>query len=61
MGRSFLPEFNEGSAVISAVAKPGVSIEVNNELGNLMERELLKIPEVNGTARRTGRGELDEH
>lgn len=61
MGRSFLPEFNEGSAVISAVAKPGVSLEVNNELGNLMERELLKIPEVTGTARRTGRGELDEH
>ena len=60
-GRSFLPDFNEGSAVISAVTAPGVSLDVSDELGNLMERELLAIPEVTGTARRTGRGELDEH
>lgn len=61
MGQSFLPEFNEGSAVVSAVAKPGVSLEVNDRLGDMMEKELLKVPEVTGTARRTGRGELDEH
>lgn len=61
MGRSFLPEFNEGSAVVSAVAKPGVALEVNDRLGDLMEKELMKVPEVTGTARRTGRGELDEH
>ena len=60
-GRSLLPDFNEGSAVISAVTAPGVSLDVSDELGNLIERELLAIPEVTGTARRTGRGELDEH
>lgn len=61
MGRSFLPDFNEGSAVISAVTNPGTSLDVSDKLGNLMECELMKVPEVTGTARRTGRGELDEH
>ncbi|MDR2292412.1 MAG: CusA/CzcA family heavy metal efflux RND transporter [Prevotellaceae bacterium] len=61
MGQSFLPEFNEGALTISAVTKPGISLEENNKLGNLIESELMKIPEITSTARRTGRGELDEH
>ena len=61
MGRSFLPEFNEGSLTISAISKPGISLDDSNVLGNLIETELLAIPEVVSTARRTGRGELDEH
>lgn len=61
MGRSFLPEFNEGSLTLSVVTPPGTSLDETNKVGNYIEKMLLAVPEVTSTARRTGRGELDEH
>src|SRR5215831_1880045 len=61
MGRSFLPEFNEGSLTVSAVTIPGTSLDESDQLGAALERILLTVPEVVSTARRTGRAELDEH
>jgi CzcA family heavy metal efflux pump len=60
-GRSFLPEFNEGTLTISAVTLPGISLAESDELGRVVERTLLSHPEVISVARRTGRAELDEH
>ena len=61
LGRSFLPEFNEGSLIVSAVGKPGTSLEQSNIIGGLIEETLLEVPEINILTRRTGRAESDEH
>jgi CzcA family heavy metal efflux pump len=60
-GRAFLAEFNEGTLTISAVTLPGTSLADSGNLGRVLERILLGIPEVTSTARRTGRAEFDEH
>ena len=61
LGRTFLPEFNEGALTVSAVSLPGTSLAESDRLGRRVEEILLSFPEVVSTARRTGRAELDEH
>jgi copper/silver efflux system protein len=61
LGRSFLPEFQEGTLVLSAVTLPGTSLAESGALGRRLEEILLEHPAVAETARRTGRAELDEH
>lgn len=59
--RAFLPPFNEGTLTISMVFNPGISLAESNRMGQIAEKLLAELPEVNAVGRRTGRAELDEH
>ncbi len=61
MGRSFLPEFNEGSLNIGTVSLPGISLDEANKIGAIVDKTLLSVPEMKTVTRRQGRAELDEH
>jgi len=61
MGRSFLPEFNEGALVVGLVSVPGTSLAQSDELARLVEETLMRHPEIAAIGRRTGRAEGDEH
>jgi CzcA family heavy metal efflux pump len=61
LGRSFLPEFNEGSVLVIVNTPPGTSLRESTEIAQYAERIVGEHPAIAGVVRRTGRGELDEH
>ncbi len=61
LGRSFLPEFNEGTLTLFVSTLPHVSYEEGEKAGREAELALLTIPEIKCVERRTGRAEMAEH
>ncbi len=59
--KSFLPNFNEGTSLVSLMFTPGIAMRDSERLGAVAERLISEVPEVVSVSRRTGRAELDEH
>jgi Cu/Ag efflux pump CusA len=60
-GRSFLPEFNEGTFTVGLFATPGTSLQASDRMARAIEKQLLALEGVRSVTRRTGRAERDEH
>ncbi len=61
MGKDFLPTFREETALVSSTAAPGTSLDEMNRISDVIEQELLTIPEVKKVGRRLGRAERGDH
>jgi CzcA family heavy metal efflux pump len=61
MGKDFLPSFKEETALVSMTAAPGTSLEETNSIADVIEQQLLSIPEVQKVGRRLGRAERGDH
>lgn len=60
-GKSFLPEFNEGTFTVGLFAPPGTSLVASDRMAGSIEKQLLALDGVKSVTRRTGRAERDEH
>jgi len=60
LGTEFLPQLDEGSLAINVVRLPSASLDGSVTVGTIMERRILKFPEVLTVVTKTGRAEISE-
>lgn len=61
MGKDFLPSFKEETALIAVTSAPGTSLEEMNAISDVVEEQILSVPEVRQVGRRLGRAERGDH
>lgn len=61
MGKDFLPTFKEETALIAATSAPGTSLDEMNKISDVIETQILSVPEVHQVGRRLGRAERGDH
>ncbi|MBI4378330.1 MAG: efflux RND transporter permease subunit [Nitrospinae bacterium] len=58
IGREFIPVMDEGSIVINIMRLPSIALEDSLDITTVVERELMKLPEVETVVSRTGTDEI---
>ena len=61
MNQDFLPKFQEETALVAATTAPGTSLEEMNKISDVLEQQILSVPEVRKVGRRLGRAERGDH
>jgi CzcA family heavy metal efflux pump len=61
MNKDFLPKFQEETALVAATTAPGTSLEEMNKISDVIEQQILSVPEVRKVGRRLGRAERGDH
>lgn len=61
LGAEFTPKLNEGSIVVRLTMAPSISLAESTRTTLIVERRLMKIPEINEVVTRIGRGEIGAH
>jgi CzcA family heavy metal efflux pump len=61
MGKDFLPAFREETSLIAVTSAPGTSLDEMNRIADVIEMQILAVPEVRLVGRRLGRAERGDH
>jgi cobalt-zinc-cadmium resistance protein CzcA len=61
LGSEFTPRLQEGTVVVRLTMAPSISLRESQRVTQIVERRLMKIPEIRGVVSRIGRGEVGAH
>ena len=61
LGSEFTPTLQEGTIILRLTMAPSISLNESTRITQIVERRVMKIPEVNGVVTRIGRGEVGAH
>ena len=61
LGSEFTPRLREGTLVLRLTMQPSISLTESTRVTQIVERRLMKVPEIRGVVTRIGRGEVGAH